>query len=986
VNGQAIAAGAGVSVYPTAASRSAYGFSVGSNRNGAEQAKGEFEELETFNYALGAEAVLADYSAMFTPGDFAVEFPSLYINYSTVTGRVVGLPSVSLATLVNSTNFGSASWVMFSTNLTVNPGSGDGAREVWVGLRGFSGAAAWRRTRLVLDTVALTLVITEPVGGTTSRPILQVKGYSPEPLSSLAWNLVNSATNVINEPGLVLSQWYDTNTFAVTTNWFQLFDLELALGANAVTVRATDLAGNSSVTTVGCVLDFGGDTTPPVITLHWPQHGEELAAETFDLRGQVDDPTAMVSVSGLTEAPVAGLVERNGLFWVEGLPLAAGQNSLTLTATDAAGNSSAVGLTLVRGGTTIAINEPAEEVLTSPTIDLSGTVSDNTHAVWVNGVRAALGGQDESGAWLWTAAAVPLNDRGTAIMQARAIPLSCNDGEGTGREPFNGASMGNPTGPGAATGEIQRDKPARYYVETYQDDYSIHVVDEEPIPRDEYKVEVSRMRWTHGASGGGQRQWDGYLEPSESGPNHQWWRETWGADKEWLPTVPGWHEQGNHLGYYDSWQTDPPDIPLEVCNNAHVQPFTPNGSDIYVRGARSALKLETGGKGGSKRMNLFSFFCHADRIRTPRWRPPESMNNMPVKEGIPPNRLRLLGQRPGSDGYLYRVLPDNAEFDITPCANVDFYTYVVVPQKHRLRIFANGIPLAEDRVAINANACVGQKVTFSPTFVPGIPGLNLAHYQWGFSGQFVNRIGRGLPDTSETYYVDQSRLRQYAPSLWWTTGRFNYQHKAALVDVDLRFNNGQSSRVTGRGLLGVHRPQAWLKQINLYGTATFMIFENWVGYSIKIGDMNQNQCMAFNCQAASDFAGDAEYTQIVSLSSPSRSCQNALDAKEFYNDGARINKNLDPQGNVNTLELRDGPESGSTSSPNYLVGSFATYFRFRPEAGSPGDNIYVTLGILRWTIDGEAQADPWRLTRNIVISPSAFEDSSEFPSWSSVFR
>ena len=52
--------------------------------------------------------------------------------------------------------------------------------------------------------------------------------------------------------------------------------------------------------------------------------------------GQLDDACATMTVSGLTAEPVAGLVERNGRFWVEGLPLLPGANGLTLTATDAA--------------------------------------------------------------------------------------------------------------------------------------------------------------------------------------------------------------------------------------------------------------------------------------------------------------------------------------------------------------------------------------------------------------------------------------------------------------------------------------------------------------------------------------------------------------------------------------------------------------------------------------------------------------------------
>jgi hypothetical protein len=54
--------------------------------------------------------------------------------------------------------------------------------------------------------------------------------------------------------------------------------------------------------------------------IHWPSNGMKLAGDAFTLRGQLDDPTASVEVTGLSAATIRGVVERNGLFWVEELP------------------------------------------------------------------------------------------------------------------------------------------------------------------------------------------------------------------------------------------------------------------------------------------------------------------------------------------------------------------------------------------------------------------------------------------------------------------------------------------------------------------------------------------------------------------------------------------------------------------------------------------------------------------------------------------
>ncbi len=51
--------GTGVAYYPDAFVRAVDGFSIGSSRNGTEQARGQFDDLETFNYPLSASEISA---------------------------------------------------------------------------------------------------------------------------------------------------------------------------------------------------------------------------------------------------------------------------------------------------------------------------------------------------------------------------------------------------------------------------------------------------------------------------------------------------------------------------------------------------------------------------------------------------------------------------------------------------------------------------------------------------------------------------------------------------------------------------------------------------------------------------------------------------------------------------------------------------------------------------------------------------------------
>ncbi|HEX5219823.1 MAG TPA: hypothetical protein VFZ59_09670 [Verrucomicrobiae bacterium] len=122
-----------------------------------------------------------------------------------------------------------------------------------------------------------------------------------------------------------------------------------------------------------------------------------------------------MDTNGVTNE-ITGIVERNGMFWVEGLPLASGTNDLTLIATDAAGNVSNTNLSVVKSSVTLTITStPTGESLYTPNGTVNGTVSDTNYAVTVNGVAATV---DEYGNW--TAQDVPVMGQGTATFEALA--------------------------------------------------------------------------------------------------------------------------------------------------------------------------------------------------------------------------------------------------------------------------------------------------------------------------------------------------------------------------------------------------------------------------------------------------------------------------------------------------------------------------------------------------------------------------------------
>jgi hypothetical protein len=227
---------------------------------------------------------------------------------------------------------------------------------------------------------------------------------------------------------------------------------------NLITVHATDLAGNVTVTNISVTLDYS-TATNPVINIYWPPDNTAIVGDTFSCRGWVDDSVASVSAqivdtNGTTNI-VSGLVERDGKFWLENLPLSAGTNTLTLSVTNSAGLLSTTNLMVVKSALNLVIH-PLSGDLWLPTATVTGTLDDTNYTVWVNGVKAAREGNS------WTAEAVPLPEGGTAVVQARAIPNSNNGGNGTGGSgggPVSYDNLGNPDPPQDNDGEQSANRP-----------------------------------------------------------------------------------------------------------------------------------------------------------------------------------------------------------------------------------------------------------------------------------------------------------------------------------------------------------------------------------------------------------------------------------------------------------------------------------------------------------------------------------------------
>jgi len=405
-------------------------------------------DLSATNLDSQGNTLLYDFQNGIDPNiiSFSVSSTNQYANTSGAAVQVnvvAGVPSY-FAVVLDDTNFTGATWNAYaSSNITINLGTNQGWHDVWVGLRGLPPEAqqTWETVRLKLDLTPPLLVITNPTASLVTQPVIQLQGYSPESLASISYDLTNAAGLVTNLQAIVLNKNFDTNTWDYTTNYFQCFDVPLTNGLNIITLHATDWAGNVTTTNFSFTLDYSSKTNPPAIQLDWPQAGTQISGNSFTWHGRLDDPTAQVTAqivdtNGVTTV-VNGRVGRDGSFWIDGLPLSGGTNYLTLTVTDAAGNSSSTTIPVIQSSLALAITSAD---LSQAPWGVSGTISDPDYTVWVNGVQATNNGD---GTWTVQNAHLSLD---TPVVQARAIPNSDNGGNGSGSGYSGGGASANTSG------------------------------------------------------------------------------------------------------------------------------------------------------------------------------------------------------------------------------------------------------------------------------------------------------------------------------------------------------------------------------------------------------------------------------------------------------------------------------------------------------------------------------------------------------------
>lgn len=146
--------------------------------------------------------------------------------------------------------------------------------------------------------------------------------------------------------------------------------------------------------------------------------------------------------------------------------------------------------------------------------------------------------------------------------------------------------------------------------------------------------------------------------------------------------------------------------------------------------------------------------------------------------------------------------------------------------------------------------------------------------------------------------------------------------------------------------------------------------------------------MSFVAYVDSKYTGKAGYTQLMSgdqVSGISRETDGyELDNSEWPRGKSTIYTQLS-----SPVEWDDQPFVSLAPSylPTAMNLTFLTYLRFRPDNGTPDENIYVTLRLVTWGVTATANyIEPTGWQIGLGSSPSGPEDtdSTDFPVWTEV--
>jgi hypothetical protein len=276
------------------------------------------------------------------------------------------------------------------------------------------------------DTTLPTVAIISPTSSathTTSAASLSLGGTAGDNVGVTQVSWANSRGGGGNATG--------------TTNW-SATGIALQTGSNVLTVTARDAAGNTSTATLTVTRTIS-DTVAPTIAITSPTTSPSFSTNTASLgiAGTAADTVGVTQVTWTNSRGGNGVASGTTTWSATAIPLQAGANVITVTANDAAGNSSTATLTVTLNAVVNDTTPPsvtiaplaaaAPRAVTASPLTLTGTASDNIGVTQVTWTNNRGGGGTAAGTTSWTASAITLQ-AGSNVITVRARDAAGNVG------------------------------------------------------------------------------------------------------------------------------------------------------------------------------------------------------------------------------------------------------------------------------------------------------------------------------------------------------------------------------------------------------------------------------------------------------------------------------------------------------------------------------------------------------------------------------
>lgn len=347
------------------------------------------------------------------------------------------LPTIS----INSPTSGS-SYNSTASSVDVSGAASDnkGVTEViWSNSTGASGTAAGTDTwntgeiSLVEGSNAITITARDAAGNAatdsltvtytipdTTAPSVSIRSPTIDETLETSNSSINLDGVASDNKGVTQVIWSNSagaNGTAAGTDTWSTGEISLVEGNNIVIVIALDAAGNES-TDVISVTYTAPDPTPPSVSINTPTSGTSFETSTSSIwiGGAASDNKKVTQVTWSNSSGGSGTASGTENWMTQGIVLAEGDNIISITARDAAGNETTDTLTVAytpvdTQAPSLTLSQPTTGgfyFTRSSTVNLAGTASDNVGVKRVTWSNPEVGSGVASGTTNWSASDVGL--------------------------------------------------------------------------------------------------------------------------------------------------------------------------------------------------------------------------------------------------------------------------------------------------------------------------------------------------------------------------------------------------------------------------------------------------------------------------------------------------------------------------------------------------------------------------------------------------